>query len=105
MGFLGPEEHVLNNIVERDARKNVKTPPGHYNTNLPGVFAAGDCRRGQSLIVWGINEGRQCARDVDSFLTGVGSQLPVTGGIVKRPPYELLNSASGGLKDLITGEA
>lgn len=48
-----------------------------------------DCRRGQSLIVWGINEGRQAARDVDSYLTGVGTQLPVTGGIVKRPPYEV----------------
>jgi glutamate synthase (NADPH/NADH) len=52
MGFLGPEERVLGGVVERDARKNVKTTPGHYNTNLPGVFAAGDCRRGQSLIVW-----------------------------------------------------
>jgi glutamate synthase (NADPH/NADH) len=62
-----------------------------YNTNLPGVFAAGDCRRGQSLIVWGINEGRMAARDVDSYLTGMGTQLPVTGGIVKRPPYEMLH--------------
>jgi glutamate synthase (NADPH/NADH) len=52
MGFLGPEERVLGGAVERDGRKNVKTTPGHYNTNLPGVFAAGDCRRGQSLIVW-----------------------------------------------------
>jgi glutamate synthase (NADPH/NADH) len=52
MGFLGPEERVLGGIVERDGRKNVKTTPGHYNTNLSGVFAAGDCRRGQSLIVW-----------------------------------------------------
>lgn len=52
MGFLGPEERVLADVVDRDARKNVKTAPGHYNTNLPGVFAAGDCRRGQSLIVW-----------------------------------------------------
>jgi glutamate synthase (NADPH/NADH) len=55
MGFLGPEDRVMsgsNGTVEKDARKNIKTPPGHYNTNLPGVFAAGDCRRGQSLIVW-----------------------------------------------------
>lgn len=43
----------------------------------------------------GINEGRQCARDVDSFLTGIGSQLPVTGGIVKSPPYALLNKETG----------
>ncbi|KIV98658.1 hypothetical protein, variant 3 [Verruconis gallopava] len=105
MGFLGPEERVLDGKIELDGRKNVKTPPGQYSTNLPGVFAAGDCRRGQSLIVWGINEGRQCARDVDSFLTGVGSQLPVTGGIVKRPPYELLNKIENApRKNLITAE-
>jgi glutamate synthase (NADPH/NADH) len=55
MGFLGPEDRVMSGTdgtIEKDARKNIKTPPGHYNTNLPGVFAAGDCRRGQSLIVW-----------------------------------------------------
>lgn len=50
MGFLGPEE--LSTEIEKDARKNFKTPAGQYNTNLAGVFAAGDCRRGQSLIVW-----------------------------------------------------
>ena len=52
MGFLGPEDRLLGEMVELDARKNIKTPPGKYNTNVPGVFAAGDCRRGQSLIVW-----------------------------------------------------
>ena len=52
MGFLGPENKVLGSEIELDPRKNVKTPPGQYMTNLPGVFAAGDCRRGQSLIVW-----------------------------------------------------
>ena len=55
-----------------------------YNTSIPGVFAAGDCRRGQSLIVWGIQEGRQCARQVDSFLMGQGSVLPGIGGIIQR---------------------
>lgn len=45
--------------------------------------------------MWGINEGRQAARDVDSYLTGVGTQLPVTGGIVKRPPYELMRQQHG----------
>ncbi|EFW22449.1 glutamate synthase [Coccidioides posadasii str. Silveira] len=84
MGFLGPEERVLGNEVELDARKNIKTPAGQYSTNVPGVFAAGDCRRGQSLIVWGINEGRQAAREVDSYLMGSSSHLPVTGGIVRR---------------------
>jgi len=52
MGFLGPEARVLGDEIEKDARKNVKTPPGQYSTNVPGIFAAGDCRRGQSLIVW-----------------------------------------------------
>lgn len=52
MGFLGPEARILGDDIEKDARKNVKTPPGKYSTNIPGVFAAGDCRRGQSLIVW-----------------------------------------------------
>jgi glutamate synthase (NADH) len=52
MGFLGPEERVLGTEIEKDARKNVKTPPGRYCTNMDGIFAAGDCRRGQSLIVW-----------------------------------------------------
>ncbi|KAK4580263.1 glutamate synthase [NADH] [Recurvomyces mirabilis] len=93
MGFLGPEDKVMGGKIDKDPRKNIKTPPGHYNTNLEGVFAAGDCRRGQSLIVWGINEGRMAARDVDAFLTGTGSALPVTGGIVKRPPYEFLHGA------------
>jgi len=102
MGFLGPEDRALGDEIEKDQRKNVKTPAGKYNTNLPGVFAAGDCRRGQSLIVWGINEGRQAARDVDSYLTGTGTQLPVTGGVVKRPPYELLHKANGAPKELIT---
>lgn len=52
MGFLGPENKMLGSEIELDPRKNIKTPPGQYMTSLPGVFAAGDCRRGQSLIVW-----------------------------------------------------
>lgn len=88
MGFLGPESKVIGSEIELDGRKNVKTPAGKYNTNLAGVFAAGDCRRGQSLIVWGINEGRMAARDVDTYLCG-GTTLPVTGGIVKRAPYHV----------------
>ncbi|RJE22501.1 glutamate synthase [Aspergillus sclerotialis] len=88
MGFLSPEDRLLGDDIERDARKNVKTSPGHYSSSIPGVFAAGDCRRGQSLIVWGINEGRQCAREVDSFLMGVSSHLPVTGGIIRRPAID-----------------
>jgi glutamate synthase (NADH) len=52
MGFLGPEDRVLGDEIEKDGRKNIKTPLGKYHTNVEGIFAAGDCRRGQSLIVW-----------------------------------------------------
>ncbi|KZF20616.1 putative glutamate synthase Glt1 [Xylona heveae TC161] len=93
MGFLGPEERVLGDI-ERDPRKNVKTPAGRYSSSIPGVFAAGDCRRGQSLIVWAINEGRMTAREVDTYLEGLGSQLPVTGGIVPRAPFRSAHEAA-----------
>jgi glutamate synthase (NADPH/NADH) small chain len=67
MGFLGPEQRLLEQLgVERDTRSNVAAPA--YATSPAGVFAAGDVRRGQSLIVWAINEGRQCARVVDRWL-------------------------------------
>jgi len=89
MGFLGPEDRVLGDEIEKDARKNIKTPPGKHHTNVDGVFAAGDCRRGQSLIVWGINEGRQSAREVDLYLEQ-STSLPVTGGIVKLTAREIL---------------
>jgi glutamate synthase (NADPH/NADH) small chain len=70
MGFLGPEQELLHELgVERDARTNVKAVRP-YTTSVDGVFAAGDARRGQSLIVWAINEGRQCARIVDRYLAG-----------------------------------
>ncbi|KAM0224676.1 hypothetical protein ACHAQD_002257 [Fusarium lateritium] len=90
MGFLGPEARVLGDEIEKDARKNVKTAPGKYSTNLEGVFAAGDARRGQSLIVWGINEGRQAAREIDLYLEKY-TNLPVTGGIVKRTAQEIFS--------------
>ena len=71
MGFLGPEEPVLAQLgVERDERSNAKAEFGAYSTNVPGVFAAGDMRRGQSLIVWAIAEGRQAAREADRYLMG-----------------------------------
>ncbi|KAI9747854.1 MAG: glutamate synthase [NADH] [Lichina confinis] len=92
MGFLGPEDRLLGDDIEKDGRKNIKTPPGQYSTSLPGVFAAGDCRRGQSLIVWGINEGRQVAREIDTYLMKT-TQLPYVGGIVRRAPYELLGQS------------
>ncbi len=68
MGFLHPEQTLLDQLgVEKDARGNVKSVKP-YTTSVDGVFAAGDARRGQSLIVWAINEGRQCARMVDRHL-------------------------------------
>ncbi|WP_089727998.1 glutamate synthase subunit beta [Candidatus Thiosymbion oneisti] len=75
MGFLHPvHEGMLQELgVERDGRGNVKGPtegPDAYHTSIPGVFAAGDMRRGQSLVVWAIREGRQCARAVDEWLMG-----------------------------------
>src|SRR5439155_14586093 len=66
MGFLGPEEPLLEALaVERDARTNIKADFEKYSTNIKGVFAAGDCRRGQSLVVWAFNEGRGAARECD----------------------------------------
>jgi len=56
--------------LETDARSNVKAEHEKYTTNIPGVFAAGDCRRGQSLVVWAINEGRGAARECDRYLMG-----------------------------------
>ncbi len=71
MGFLGPEQPLLEQLgVERDARSNVKADYGKYATSLPGVFAAGDARRGQSLVVWAFNEGRGAARECDRYLMG-----------------------------------
>ncbi len=71
MGFLGPEQALLDELkVERDARTNIKAEHEKYTTSLKGVFAAGDCRRGQSLVVWAINEGRGAARECDRYLMG-----------------------------------
>ena len=71
MGFLGPEQALLKEIkVETDPRSNVKAEHGKFTTSIPSVFAAGDCRRGQSLVVWAINEGRGAARECDRFLMG-----------------------------------
>jgi NAD(P)H-dependent glutamate synthase small subunit len=76
MGFLGPEDTLAEQLgLERDARSNFKAEYGKYATSTEGVFAAGDCRRGQSLVVWGIAEGRGAARAVDEFLMG-SSDLP-----------------------------
>ena len=76
MGFLGPEQPLIESLgLERDARSNIKADYEKYATSLPGVFAAGDCRRGQSLVVWAFNEGRGAARECDRYLMG-STELP-----------------------------
>lgn len=71
MGFLGPENQLLDQLeIERDDRSNAKARFGDFATNVPGTFSAGDMRRGQSLIVWAIAEGRGAARECDRYLMG-----------------------------------
>lgn len=71
MGFVGPEGGLLDQFgIEADERGNVGADYGRYQTNIPHIFAAGDARRGQSLVVWAINEGRGAAREVDRWLMG-----------------------------------
>ncbi|XP_043275732.1 glutamate synthase [NADH] isoform X2 [Venturia canescens] len=82
MGFLGPEKYIATELdTKLDARGNYETPEGKYATSLPGVYAAGDCRRGQSLVVWAITEGRQAAREIDHDFTK-NSRLPGPGGVI-----------------------
>ncbi len=71
MGFLGPEDIIAEELgLERDSRSNINAEYGKFATNIDGVFAAGDVRRGQSLVVWAINEGRAVARECDRYLMG-----------------------------------
>jgi len=76
MGFLGPE-HVVSDALDLqyDDLSNYRASYGSYQTSIAKVFAAGDCRRGQSLVVWAINEGREAAREIDRYLMG-STQLP-----------------------------
>ncbi|MFA6108052.1 MAG: glutamate synthase subunit beta [Candidatus Latescibacterota bacterium] len=76
MGWLGPEDTLLEQLgVERDRRSNARAEHGKYATSVPGVFAAGDARRGASLVVWALAEGRGAAREVDRYLMG-STDLP-----------------------------
>jgi glutamate synthase (NADPH/NADH) small chain len=71
MGFLGPEQPVLDALgIERNPNSTIAAEFNKYRTSIPGVFAAGDCRRGQSLVVWAFNEGRGAARECDRYLMG-----------------------------------
>jgi glutamate synthase (NADPH/NADH) small chain len=73
MGFLHPQHEglLLDLGVELDERGNVKATDKSYQTSISKIFTAGDMRRGQSLVVWAISEGRECARKVDEYLMGV----------------------------------
>jgi glutamate synthase (NADPH/NADH) small chain len=85
MGFLGPQQDLLDQLgVERDARTNAARDDA-YMTNVPGVFVAGDAGRGQSLIVWAIAEGRSAAHEVDAWLMGKPSRLPLPINPTDRP--------------------
>ncbi len=78
-GFLGPEAYLAEKLgIKLDQRSNYEAKHGDFTTSIPGVFAAGDCRRGQSLVVWAINEGRGAARAIDIYLMGT-SNLPAPG--------------------------
>jgi len=85
LGFTGPESTLADKLgIEKDGRSNYKAVYGKYQTNIPNIFTAGDMRRGQSLIVWAISEGREAARQVDLYLMGK-SELPsknITGDLV-----------------------
>ncbi|GAA5828058.1 hypothetical protein JCM11251_005714 [Rhodosporidiobolus azoricus] len=109
LGFLGPEQSAIQALnVATDGRSNIKTPTGKYATNVEGVFAAGDARRGQSLIVHGIAEGRKCAAEVDRFLQGE-TRLPFAGGIKVRsfqpakPAIYMTGADDRGFSDLSNG--
>ena len=79
MGFLGPEQMLVKQLgVDTDPRSNFQADYGRFATSIDGIFAAGDCRRGQSLVVWAIAEGRGAAHAVDKYLMGK-SELPIPG--------------------------
>ncbi|KAK7377496.1 hypothetical protein VNO80_02921 [Phaseolus coccineus] len=85
MGFLGPEPTIAEKLgLDRDNRSNFKADYGRFSTNVKGVFAAGDCRRGQSLVVWAISEGRQAAAQVDNYLVKEDDEHRNQDGLVKR---------------------
>ncbi|RXP52270.1 glutamate synthase subunit beta [Lutibacter sp. HS1-25] len=80
LGFTGPEKTLSEQLgIETDSRSNYKASPTEYQTNVPHIFTAGDMRRGQSLIVWAISEGREAARKVDQYLNMGLSNLPTKG--------------------------
>lgn len=91
MGFLGPESSIIDQLsLTKDNRSNILTKSGTYRTPIERIYSAGDCRRGQSLVVHAINEGRQAAREIDSDFNEKKSGLPGPGGVIPYPPpYEV----------------
>ncbi|XP_072178929.1 uncharacterized protein [Diadema setosum] len=105
MGFLGPEQDLIEELgVDQDPRSNIQTPSGKYQTSLKKVYAAGDCRRGQSLVVHAINEGRQAARQVDLDLMG-STSLAGPGGVVHTPGNKVYNPTDKLYKPIIEAMA
>ncbi len=95
MGFLGPEERLLQQLnLKKTPTGNIETPAGKYKASIPKVYAAGDCRRGQSLVVWAINEGRQAAREIDLDLMGYSS-LAGPAGVVQPLKLSEVNPKQG----------
>ena len=98
MGFVGPETSIIDQLnLTKDGRSNILTKSGTYQTPIERIFSAGDCRRGQSLVVHAINEGRQAAREIDAYFAGQSdrsqkkSGLPGPGGVIPfPPPYETI---------------
>lgn len=94
MGFLGPEATLAEALgVDLDPRSNFKAEFGKFATSIDGVFAAGDCRRGQSLVVWAIAEGRQAAAACNDFLSSKPAKFPegtdrTEGGVMTLAEYE-----------------
>lgn len=92
MGFLGPESTIIEQLnLTKDNRSNILTKPNSYRTPIERIYSAGDCRRGQSLVVHAIHEGRQAAREIDTDFNEKANKsgLPGPGGIIPfPPPYE-----------------
>ena len=87
MGFLGPESYLIEQLgLDKDSRSNVRAEEGVFRTSNDKVFACGDCRRGQSLVVHAINEGRQAAKEIDTYFNKL-SALPGPGGVIPYPPF------------------
>mmetsp|Transcript_38125 Transcript_38125/g.119687 ORF Transcript_38125/g.119687 Transcript_38125/m.119687 type:complete len:568 (-) Transcript_38125:380-2083(-) len=88
MGFVSPEQYIAEQLnLDTDARNNIAAEYGEYSSSLEGVFAAGDCRRGQSLVVWAINEGRGAAEKCDSYLRAVAARGTDAGAGVAMVGY------------------